>query len=149
MFLIFTFSIKCNPFLSLFLSLNAWFDSMCEHVCVDHFYLCKRCMYMIPVLELHEGCFLWGNPVNWGKPLQCTRLHSNIASRQNSKLSKIWDSNEVQPGACRQKRLNFIRLISGVDNRIFLRKVWKGSCLKTWQFKRIEKIADEELNNNI
>lgn len=48
---------------------------------------------------------------------------------------------EAQPGACRQKRLNFIRLVSGVAKRIFLRKVWKRSYLKTWQLKRILKIA--------
>lgn len=48
------------------LCLNAWFVSARERVCVDPVHLCKLCMYMISVSELHQGCVLWGKPVNRG-----------------------------------------------------------------------------------
>lgn len=48
------------------LCLNAWFGSACERVCVDQVHLCKLCMYMISVSELHRGCVMCAKPVNWG-----------------------------------------------------------------------------------
>lgn len=65
--LYFSYSHFKSRLISLSVLVSLLIPGFSASVCVDHFDLCKRCMYMISVFELHGSCFLWGIPVNWGK----------------------------------------------------------------------------------